>query len=158
VPKSALILVALSAPHVFGQVPEAFDVVSIKRNLTDGDRAIPTSRTPGRFYYPNLTVMRLIRTAFNLRSFQISGGPAWLNTEKYDIEAKTEVPTTIDMAQLRPALQKILTERFNLKVRHDAKELPVYTLVVAGNGPRLKQNAGAEGLPQRVSWDAVYFS
>ncbi len=159
VPKSPLILAALiavlPAPPIFGQVPQTFDVVSIKRNLTDGDRPMRTSLTPGRFSYPNTTVRGVIMTAFGVNNFQVLGGPAWLRTERYDIAAKIDSPGTVSLEQLRPMLQRMLADRFQLKFRREAQELPRYALVVAKNEPKLKQSAGAEGPPLLISGDAT---
>jgi uncharacterized protein (TIGR03435 family) len=149
----AVLMAALSAPYVFGQVPQTFGVVSIKRNLTDGDRTMRTSLTPGRFSYPNTTVRGLLMTAFGVNNFQISGGPAWLRTERYDIIAKIDSPDDVTVEQLRPMLRKLLTDRFQLKFRRETQELPRYALVVAKNGPRLKENSGAEGPPLLISGD-----
>jgi uncharacterized protein (TIGR03435 family) len=155
VPKSALILAGLMAPYIFGQVPQTFDVVSIKRNLTDGDRTMRTSLTPGRFSDPNTTVRVLMMTAFGVNNFQILGGPPWLGTERYDILAKIESPDAVSLEQLRPMLRALLTDRFHLKFRRETQELPRYALVIAKNGPKMKENTGAEGPPLLISGDAT---
>ena len=152
---STLILASLIAPQIFGQVPQRFDVVSIKRNLTDGDRTMRTSLTPGRFSDPNTTVRVLMMTAFGVNNFQIFGGPAWLGTERYDILAKIDSPNAVSVDQLRPMLRALLTDRFQLKFRRETQELPRYALVVAKNGPKLKENTGAEGPPLLISGDAT---
>jgi uncharacterized protein (TIGR03435 family) len=151
----AALVAILSAPNIFAQVPEAFDIVSIKRNLTDGDRPMRTSLTPGRLAYPNTTVRGIIMTAFGVNNFQISGGPAWLRTDRYDIVAKIDSADTVTLDQLRPMLRSMLAGRFQLKFRRETEDLPRYALVAAKNGPKLKENTGAQGLPLLISGDAT---
>jgi uncharacterized protein (TIGR03435 family) len=67
----------------------------------------------------------------------IEGGPSWINSERYTINAKAEGTPPIDLMR-GPMLQRILEERFQLKVRWAPKEAPVYELTVAKGGPKLK--------------------
>jgi uncharacterized protein (TIGR03435 family) len=70
-------------------------------------------------------------------SVPISGGPAWLRTDTYDIEAKAEgSPTTRVMEG--PMLQALLEDRFKLKLRFQTREIPVYELTVAKSGIKLQ--------------------
>lgn len=149
------IAAVLGASCIAAQPPSAFEVVSIKRNLTDGDRPMRTSLTAGRFVYPNTTVIGLIRTAFGIKSFQISQGwPGWLSTERYDIVGTIKSAETISLAQLRPMLQRMLEDRFRLKIHRETSEMPVYALVVTRSGPKIRVNTGADGLQQRISGEA----
>jgi bla regulator protein blaR1 len=157
---------AVAAPIVFGLIdaPQSraqsqpasgaplpsFEVASIKPNKS-GDRGmffqIPHG---GRFRAVNVGVKMLIGYAYNIRDFQISGGPGWLNSEKYDIEAKTEGAASDDPMklseeqrkhqedQLRLMVQSLLADRFKLTIRQETKELPVYALAIAKNGPKLQ--------------------
>jgi uncharacterized protein (TIGR03435 family) len=110
--------------------PSEFEVASIKRNKTNE-----------RMYYGlrnasltvrNMTVMGLIQTAYGKRAFQITGGPAWIISEGFDIEAKSERPqkATHDM------LKSLLASRFQLRLHRDMKETDIYSLVVARGGPQ----------------------
>jgi uncharacterized protein (TIGR03435 family) len=81
-------------------------------------------------------VKRLIQAAYNIKDFQISGGPGWVSSDLFDINAKPESPAKPD--QLMPMLQSLLAERFRLIIRRDTKEMPVYALVIAKNGPKFK--------------------
>jgi len=78
----------------------------------------------------------------------VTGGSSWLETDKYDLVAEpagTGQPTT---GQLKPMVQKLLADRFKLSLHHDKKELPVYTITVAQNGPKLtKSQDDPNGLP-----------
>jgi bla regulator protein blaR1 len=108
-----------------------------------------------------LTVKFLIGFAYDVKDFQISGGPGWIDSEHYDIEAKIDdataealkkLPLDQMLEQRRIMLRSLLADRFKLKVTESSKELPIYALVVAKNGPKLtKSTAGSspEG-PRRM--------
>jgi uncharacterized protein (TIGR03435 family) len=89
------------------------------------------------------TLTSIVMAAYNLKDFQVSGGPEWADgggrPEIYDIVAKTEGDTTPSMDQVRLALQELLADRFHLKVHHDSKEVTVYDVVVDKNGPKMKE-------------------
>jgi uncharacterized protein (TIGR03435 family) len=100
---------------------------------------------PGRIDYHGVSLLMLLARAYNMKSDQISG-PAWLDTENYTIAAKLPPDTSAD--QLRLMLQKLLTERFQISLHRETKEMPVYRLMVAKNGPKLKP---PEEEPQNLS-------
>ncbi|HXB70547.1 MAG TPA: TIGR03435 family protein [Candidatus Acidoferrales bacterium] len=106
-----------------------------------GFRGGPGSNNPGRIDYSGVSLKMLLARAYKLRPDQISG-PGWLDTERYEIVAK--VPPGTDAERLRLMLQKLLTERFQIRLHRETKALPVYRLTVARNGPKLKP---AEALP-----------
>jgi uncharacterized protein (TIGR03435 family) len=75
-----------------------------------------------------------------LKSVPISGGPAWINSDRYDIDAKAEgAPGQKTMRG--PMLQALLEDRCKLKIHRETKEVPVYALTVAKGGPKLLQAA-----------------
>jgi uncharacterized protein (TIGR03435 family) len=130
----------------------SFEVASIKPNRSADDH-FWISFDPGRFRVTDATTEQLITLAYNIKDFQVTGGPSWINSEKYDIDAKLEDVVedrgAKDFEKLPPdrrrkqmdlmlqSLQSLLAERFNMKVNRETKELPIYTLVVAKNGPKL---------------------
>jgi len=124
--------------------PGAFDAASVKpSNSSNGGFSMGTSK--GRLTVTNVPVRELILKGFHLKDSQVSGGPGWLSTERYDIVAKTS-NTTISDDNLWLLLQPLLTERFKLKFHRETKQLPVYSLVVAKGGPKLTPHiGGAEG-------------
>ena len=71
-----------------GQTTPQFDVASIKPNTSD-DRGGDMRPIAGGFSIRNLSVKMLVQSAYNLKPWQISGGPDWMTTDRYDIEAKT---------------------------------------------------------------------
>jgi uncharacterized protein (TIGR03435 family) len=90
---------------------------------------------PGRISYTNITLKRVLMSAYNLKSYQISG-PDWLETLRFDITAKA--PEGATKEQIQSMMQNLLATRFKMSVHRDSKELPVYALVVAKNGPKIK--------------------
>jgi len=92
----------------------------------------------GRLRIVNEPVKLLIRTAFRLQNTQIAGGPGWLDTDRFDLEAKTGRPEKPTPDQLSPMMQDLLVERFHLKFHRETRELTVYALTLAKNGPKLK--------------------
>jgi uncharacterized protein (TIGR03435 family) len=91
----------------------------------------------------------LIKFAYDLHPRQITGGPAWSETEKYDITAKPDTEGIPNGTQLKMMLQKLLAERFELKFHRDKKELSVYAITVAKPGPPklTKDDTNPTGLP-----------
>jgi uncharacterized protein (TIGR03435 family) len=68
---------------------------------------------------------------------EIKGSPAWVNSDRYVIDAKTEGPTAPEMMR-GPMMQALLEDRFKLKIHRESKEIPVYELTVAKGGPKLQ--------------------
>jgi uncharacterized protein (TIGR03435 family) len=99
----------------------------------------------GRLTATAVTLRRLISWAYNVRTERIAGGPAWVDSERYDIEAKAPDgamragEVSVRYEQMHLMLQSLLSERFGLKLHTDPKEFPVYALVVAKNGPKLQK-------------------
>jgi bla regulator protein blaR1 len=127
----------------------SFEVASIKPNHS-GDRMVSMMNAPGgRFTAKNVTAKMLIRLAYAIQDFQIAGGPSWMDSERYDIEAKPEgssgEPPAGDhealMEQQRLRIQALLADRFRLTIHRESKELPVYALVEAKGGPRVQPAA-----------------
>ncbi len=94
----------------------------------------------GRLTATNVSVRALILQAFHIKDFQLTGGPAWLADERFDIVAKTE-DATISDDQLWQLLQPLLADRFRFRFHRVAAQLPVYALVTAKGGPKLKDHA-----------------
>lgn len=82
-----------------------------------------------------LSLSDLVRLAYQIKSYEYSG-PAWMNTQRYDVQAT--LPDGAQRAQVPAMLQTLLAERFHLVVRREQREIPVYALIVAKDGHRLK--------------------
>jgi uncharacterized protein (TIGR03435 family) len=135
--------------------PLAFEVASIKENH-DVDNRVGIRFGPGSFTATGVPLKMLISNAYNVRPFQISGGPNWISTEKYDIDAKMpdglydklkDVPDSERREKMGQLMQSLLADRFQLKVSHETREGPVYNLVVAKNGPLLHESKPGDDNP-----------
>lgn len=134
-----------SAAATVAQLP-SFEVASIKPSRSRDDRFL-ISIDPGRFTARG-TVRKLIAFAYDVRAEdQVIGGPKWINSETYDVEAKIddahvgEDKSLTPMQrrdQLRLMLQSLLTDRLMLRVTRTTRNMPIYALVIARNGPKLK--------------------
>jgi uncharacterized protein (TIGR03435 family) len=133
-----------------------FDVASVKANADGGmdTRGLGTIRTTlgGRLEAQKAQLRYIIQNAYRLRRFQVLGGPDWINSAHYDIEAKAE--NNPSPQQLWMMLQSLLAERFKLRVRQETRELPIYQLAVAKGGVRLRPPA-ADGCVARGSGGAA---
>jgi uncharacterized protein (TIGR03435 family) len=98
----------------------------------------PGSKDPGRVSFENVGLGFVIGTAYDVKYYQVSG-PDWLDTERFDIVVKLPEATTKENYRLM--LQNLLAERFKLTLHRSTKEMPIYALIVAKNGPKLKQAA-----------------
>ena len=137
---------AQSTQTTLGLSP-SFEVASIKPNRS-GEASSRTMIKPGRFTATNTTAESLVAFAFNVKEFQVKGGPSWFRSQGYDIEAKVEdsvaeklqkLPSDELRKQMRLMIQAMLADRFELKVSRETKELPVYALVVAKGGPKFQE-------------------
>jgi uncharacterized protein (TIGR03435 family) len=75
-----------------------------------------------------------------MRRIPIEGGPSWIDSDRYQIEAKAEGAPGQEMIR-GPMLQALLEDRFKLKIRRETREVPVYALTVAKGGPKNLQPA-----------------
>jgi uncharacterized protein (TIGR03435 family) len=116
---------------------QAFDAASIKPAKA-GMRGYSIRPLPGRLSTSNTTLGMLVAEAYHVYDFQVSGGPKWINADRYDIEAKAEGESKPSEAQLRGMLQKLLADRFRLVVHGETRELPVYALEVGKGGPKFQ--------------------
>ncbi len=96
----------------------------------------------------NTSLGDLVTFAYGLHARQITGGPVWLETEKYDLSAQPEGQGQPNEKQWKMMLQKLLADRFKLAFHRDKKELSVYALVVGKTGSKLTKSEGdPNGLP-----------
>jgi uncharacterized protein (TIGR03435 family) len=132
---SALLLM-IAAYSVFAQSAPAprFEVASIKLDKSAPPRHI-VRPLPGGLHTENASVRMLMLNAYGVQSFQIVGGPAWIESEGYNIDAKAE--GSASQRQVFLMLQSLLEDRFHLKVHRETKELPAYALAPAKGGIKL---------------------
>jgi uncharacterized protein (TIGR03435 family) len=123
----------------------AFEVASIKpSNYQGGPLRVSARVSADGINFSNVTPQLCIQRAYGMKPYQVTG-PEWISTERYTIVAKAAGAVPGDRLLLM--LQTLLAERFKLAIHREKKEMPVYALVVAKNGPKLKDAAG-EGTTQ----------
>ncbi len=100
----------------------------------------------------NITLRAIIRIAYGMvpgKEGRLVGGPSWLDSERYDITAKMDSSVADELKRLKPderklaqerMLQSLLADRVKLAIHRETKELPVYALTIAKNGPKLKES------------------
>ena len=130
-----VVYVALGTAFLSAQDP-AFEVASI-RPAPQSRQTAEIRPTPwGRFTATNATAKSLVLRAYALVDAQLIGAPAWLNTERYDIDARAAAPPDGPEA-LMPMVRRLLVERFNLKAHTEMRELSAYALLVARRDSQL---------------------
>ena len=126
----------------------SFEVASIKPNHSGDTGTHINIADPSRFVAINVTAKFLVTYAYNMRDYQVSGGPAWIVSDRFDIVAKVEDSLAQEIPKLLPAqrqdqmrllVRSLVADRFKLSVSHETKELPIYALVVAKGGSKLKE-------------------
>ena len=129
----------------------AFDVVSIHQNntATDGRHHIYNDPGESHFRTVNLSLKDLLQFAYGLPKSQILGGPPWLDSTMFDIDAKSDpsmdaqlhkLPSDQARRQKQLMVQGVLADRFQLVAHQETRQLPVYRLVVAKGGPKFSSS------------------
>jgi uncharacterized protein (TIGR03435 family) len=123
-----------------------FEAVSIKPNKS-GVTSFRSGFTVDGFRAEDADVRWLVQQAYGVSDYFLSGVSDWLNTERYDVEAKMDTSVADTLSKLTPAqlklvqqqmLQTLLAARLNLKIHRETKDEPVYFLVIGKNGPKLQ--------------------
>lgn len=143
-----LVFLGSLAPRwiAFAQEP-AFDAASVKASkLGVFYNQGRVSKTPGRLAAMNAITRLLIREAYGVKDYQVSGGPGWLNSDRFDVEGKAD--GAAGDAQLRAMLRTLLAERFKLTVHRETRETQVYVLVAGKNGPTFPEEKPGEPRPK----------
>jgi uncharacterized protein (TIGR03435 family) len=152
-------------------VTPVYEVASIHLNkagtasLKTGNGIISQSLNiePGTFTAVNISMWELIRLAYRVEDYQVSGAPDWFASELYDVDAKAEKSAIDEMQKLgndqreienRRMLQTLLKDRFKLALRQVTKELPIYSLVVADAGKLHEAQGDCAPGPTRVVSDS----
>jgi uncharacterized protein (TIGR03435 family) len=125
----------LNSPTPAAPRPQ-FEVASVKRN-NSGSQSARMDGSVGRYSATNTPLRWLIQVAYNVQDFQIIGAPAWIDSERYDIEGKAEADLTSD-ERAGPMLQALIEERFQAVMHGETRDLPVYFLTISKSGSKLK--------------------
>jgi len=125
----------------------AFEVASIKPSDPAHPEQIITLRGT-EVITTNVTVHALINLGYWLHPKELTGGPAWTETEKFDMAGKPDAPGQPNVDQMKVMIQKLLTDRFQLKFHFEKRELPVYAVRLAKTGAKITQSRDdPKGIP-----------
>ncbi|MGO9258458.1 MAG: TIGR03435 family protein [Bryobacteraceae bacterium] len=133
-----------------------FEVASIKPTAPGAAGRWIRMQSTHEFAAKNHTLKTLIAAAYNLNPTAISGGPAWVDSDRYDIVAKAPNEVRPNLDEQMSMLRKLLADRFQLTFHREQKELRVYALTIAKGGPKLREStvsadASPEGPPPLIS-------
>jgi uncharacterized protein (TIGR03435 family) len=148
----------------------AFEVATVKSNrsgagVAGGCHGADTRLTAadlrlevplGRCRITSGRLDHMLSIAYGREIYRIQGGPDWMNSERFDLEAKVENPATSTDPQLLSMLRDLLHERFRMKTRRETIEAPGHALVIAKNGTKLKESADDGKTSLRISGAAIY--
>jgi uncharacterized protein (TIGR03435 family) len=134
-----------------------FEVASIRLDISCDNGGGPGGISPGRINLKCITLRALIRTAYsafvgatlNSRRTDVVGGPNWLDTDRYDISAKSG-DNAPPAQMMGPMLQGLLEDRFGVKVHREARLASVYALTMANNNLRLPPSAQGNCTPMNL--------
>jgi uncharacterized protein (TIGR03435 family) len=133
---------AASAMCVLAVLPaaraQAFEAASIKLSAGSGRGGGRSGPAPGgeRYQASNTFLRLLIAEAYRVRFDQVTGGPDWIDRDRFDINAKAERPSK--NPELRVMLQHLLADRFQLRFHRETKTMPVYELTAEKTGAKLR--------------------
>lgn len=134
-----ILLIVVTAGPAAPQTP-SFEAVSVKVNRSGFPGGLTDFRAGGQFTATNESLLQLIRVAYNVSVNRIVGGPDWLTSERFDVEARADADVPIEQSRLM--LRAMLADRFTLRARIDTREMPTFTLVLSRQdrrtGPRLR--------------------
>ena len=134
---TAIAVGVLDEPTIRAQSTPAlpkFEVASIKLS-TSGVRRQNVRPLPGGLHTESASVRLLMEIAYDLQEFQVAGGPSWIDSDGYNIDAKAE--GAANKSQVWLMLQSLLEDRFHLRAHRETKERPSYTLIATKGGPKL---------------------
>jgi uncharacterized protein (TIGR03435 family) len=148
-------------PLALGQAvasPPHFEVASVKRAVPQGGPGdIPRNMdsSPGHFVMRNVPLRYALEWAYDLKDYQISG-PEWIKAEeRYDMIANAAGPASNQ--EMKAMLQTLLTERFQMKIHRETRDLSVYALVPGKGAPKVKPPAPGAGPELSGGATAVLF-
>lgn len=151
----------LFASGVFAQATaerpkfQEFEVASIKKADPDTPGRYIRMQTAHQFVAHNHTLKTLVAAAYDVSPQAISGGPAWVESERYEILAKAPNDVRPNLQEQMAMLRALLADRFKLTVHREQKEMSIYALTVAKRGSKLKEStvspdAAPEGPPALI--------
>jgi bla regulator protein blaR1 len=142
--------------------PLTFEVASVRPSAQDAHGWFINFLPGGGLRVIGAPLKSLITLAYDVRDFQVSGGPGWINSDRFDINARGEASEVTESApadltkmteeqrmanaeQAKERLRNLLEERFKLAIHRENKEQQVYALIVAKGGPKIQESKEAAG-------------
>jgi uncharacterized protein (TIGR03435 family) len=146
-----VLAIAVVAIPVLCQAPAgakpSFEVATVKPS-EPGQRGSMIAMQPGgRLVVKSVPFRALLTFSYNVRDFQVTGGPSWMTSDFWDIEARVDeasipevmaAPDPLKPSPMAVRLQSLLEDRFQLKIHTETRELPIYELSIAKGGSKLK--------------------
>jgi len=129
-----LVLAALCYLAQTESASPTFAVTSVKRN-TSGNNAINNKLGPNSVRWMNTPLESLVEIAYDVHDYQVIGAPAWMSSDRWDIEAKSDGPA--EWKAKSAMLASLLRDRFQLQVHRETRQLPIYRIEIAKGGPKL---------------------
>jgi uncharacterized protein (TIGR03435 family) len=125
------------------------EVATIKPTRPGNDEMMFQTRG-GTLVTKNLTLGFMMSFAYDLPAGQIAGKPGWMDTDKWDIEAKPDTPGEPNASQLKVMMQKLFAERFGLQVHEEKRKMAAYVLSVSKDGPKMTKVTDASLSPGQL--------
>jgi len=136
----------LAACLTLAQAPRpAFDVASIKRNVSLDPGSSQRNMPGGRINFSNQRLRQVMRAAFGGSDIEVVGGPDWIDTDRWDIVAAPAAPDP--EAPWREMLKTLLMDRFKLRAHVEQRERPIFALVFARPDRKLGPNIHPTSTP-----------
>ncbi len=139
----SVLLFAIAQGPAQSVAPREFEVAAVKPSNAEITSSSGIKTGYGQLHAENVTLQRCIMGAYAVGPHQISGGADWVNSERFDILAKTEQPIDDDSV-LMTMLQSLLADRFKLALHRETRMMPAYILEAAKNGPKLEKSESGE--------------
>jgi len=138
--KCALVVVSFSIASATGQSVQhpSFEAAEIKASKSGG----PISgdfHAAGQLWLRNLTLKQLIAGAWHVKEYAVEGGPAWIDSDRFDVIAKA--PPGASSAEIQGMIRSLLAERLRLVVRSSEKVMQAYALIVEKRGAKIREAA-----------------
>jgi len=151
-----VLVIGVLRAAAFGQVPgtassdgstgaHRFQVATIKPSAPDESRT--TQIRGNRFVTTGTSLVDLLKYSYGLHEQEIVGGPKWLETQKFDLVGDPETQTRPSSDEFKKMVQNLLTDRFHLTAHQEMRDLAVFEIVTAKNGPRLNKTTRTDGIP-----------
>ena len=126
----------------------SFDVASVKPIAGDPGKAY-VQAVPGRLLMQNFSVRALILLAYGVADYQMSGGPSWIASDHYNLQAVAQGSATVQQME-GPMLQALLEDRFKLTIHRELKQLPVYELTLGKGDGKLQPSKEGNCIPYSI--------